>query len=410
MMSEYRLRILVHDYAGHPFQVQLSRTLARRGHTVCHAWCARLQTPRGALERRKDDAPGLGFAPVDLGQDFAKYGLWSRWRQEKHYGRLLGNLVREFRPDVVLSGNTPLRAQAKLLRATRQDGASFIYWVQDVLGVGIGQALGRRLGPAGVLAGRVLAAMERRLWAKSDHVVVISEDFLPYLPPRVREDRTSVIENWAPLEDVPRGDRDTEWAREHGLQDSRIVLYTGTLGLKHNPLLLADLAERLKETPDARIVVVSEGPGADYLRSQDLPNLIVLPFQPFERMPEMLASADVLVALLEKEAGEFAVPSKVLTYLCAGRPLLLAVPERNLARRIVQFAQAGLTVDPDDGSGFLDSAVQLLQDGELRGRLGDNARAYAEQTFDIGRITDRFESILGFSGAARAAALASREK
>ena len=38
------MRILVHDYAGHPFQVQLSRALAQRGHDVLHAYCASLQT------------------------------------------------------------------------------------------------------------------------------------------------------------------------------------------------------------------------------------------------------------------------------------------------------------------------------------------------------------------------------
>lgn len=395
------LRILVHDYAGHPFQAQLSRELARRGHEVVHAWCARLQTPRGALTRRDDDPPGLSFEPVDLGRDFEKYGLWSRWRQEKSYGRLLAAQVRSFRPDAVLSGNTPIRAQAALLRAAKNSGVRFVYWVQDVLGVGIAQALRRRLGPAGRPIAAALAAMERRLWTGSDHVVVVSEDFLPYLPERVRNHRATVIENWAPLQELPQLGRDTAWARAQDLGNRRVALYTGTLGLKHNPSLLADLARRFEREPDVRVVVVSEGPGADYLRTQELPNLLVLPFQPFERMAEILDSADMLVALLEEEAGEFAVPSKVLTYLCAGRPLLLAVPSRNLARRIVVSAEAGLACDPEDRAGFLDSAESLLHDRALRERLGANARRYAERTFDIERITHQFETILcGESGKA----------
>ena len=48
------MRILVHDYAGHPFQVQLSRELARRGHEVRHAYASALQTPRGELVKRED--------------------------------------------------------------------------------------------------------------------------------------------------------------------------------------------------------------------------------------------------------------------------------------------------------------------------------------------------------------------
>ena len=49
------MKILVHDYAGHPFQVQLSRELASRGHTVRHAYAGGLQTPRGELQKRESD-------------------------------------------------------------------------------------------------------------------------------------------------------------------------------------------------------------------------------------------------------------------------------------------------------------------------------------------------------------------
>ena len=53
------MRIIVHDYVGHPFQVQLSRELARRGHEVLHLYCSSFVTPRGELTRRDDDPPGF---------------------------------------------------------------------------------------------------------------------------------------------------------------------------------------------------------------------------------------------------------------------------------------------------------------------------------------------------------------
>lgn len=387
------MRVLVHDYAGHPFQVQLSRELARRGHSVMHAWCARLQTPRGALARRPDDADSLMLEPIDLGHEFSKYGLVSRWRQEGAYGRLLAERVRQFRPDVVISGNTPIRSQAGLMRQARRSGSVFVFWVQDVLGVGIGHALRRRLGAVGAIPARFLQRMERGLWHRSEHVVVISEDFLPHLPPDVRAQRSSVVHNWAPMDEVPPQARCNDWSTTHGIADRPSYIYTGTLGLKHNPDLLAALARRVGEHLGGQVTVVSEGPGADYLRGLELDNLRILPFQPFEQIPQVLASADVLVALLEADAGEFAVPSKVLTYLCARRPLLLAVPGKNLARRIVEQAGAGLAVDPNDEAGFVNAGMTLGRDAELRERLGKQGRKYAERTFDINAVADRFERI-----------------
>src|SRR5699024_5479195 len=129
-------------------------------------------------------------------------------------------------------------------------------------------------------------------------------------------------------------------------------------------------------------------------REEGLDNLVLLPFQPFEHMPEVLASADVLMALLEKDAGVFAVPSKVLTYLCAQRPLLLSVPPENLSARIVREQNAGATSSPEDAAAYVTEGQKLLKDALLREKMAANARAYAEKTFDINLITNRFEAII----------------
>jgi glycosyltransferase involved in cell wall biosynthesis len=178
-----------------------------------------------------------------------------------------------------------------------------------------------------------------------------------------------------------------------------VVLYAGTLGMKHDPELLAALAERLAAAaPDSRVVVVSQGAGADYLaearRSRGLNGLVLLPFQPFEALPDVLASADVLAAVLEPEAGTFSVPSKVLTYLCAGRAVLLSVPPENLAARIVAREGAGRVVPPGHTEAFVEAAAALLADPAGRADAARAARAYAERTFDIEAIADRFEGIL----------------
>ncbi|MCP5112052.1 MAG: glycosyltransferase family 4 protein, partial [bacterium] len=114
---------------------------------------------------------------------------------------------------------------------------------------------------------------------------------------------------------------------------------------------------------------------------------------PFERFPEVLASADVLTGVLEEEAGIFSVPSKVLSYLCAGRPILLAVPGVNLAARIVEGEEAGLTVPPADESAFLDAAESFFGDAERARQMAENARAYAERTFEVKAITAKFNAI-----------------
>lgn len=59
------LRILVHDFAGHPFQIDLSRALARRGHVVRHVYCESYTSGKGDLAAEE---PNLSVVAVPAGE------------------------------------------------------------------------------------------------------------------------------------------------------------------------------------------------------------------------------------------------------------------------------------------------------------------------------------------------------
>jgi colanic acid biosynthesis glycosyl transferase WcaI len=183
----------------------------------------------------------------------------------------------------------------------------------------------------------------------------------------------------------------------HDLADKEIVLYSGTIGLKHDPDQLLDLAEALRARPAARVVVVSEGLFATRLArsaaERSLSNLVVLPFLPFEVYPDALGAADVLVALLDADAGRFSVPSKVLSYLCAGRAIVLSAPAENLASRTVQRAGAGIVVPAGDSGAFIQAVTRILENAALKTKFAEAGYNYARATFDIRSIGDRFETI-----------------
>lgn len=392
------MRVLVHDYAGHPFQVQLSRHLARRGHEVLHIHCPSYRSGKGALSRGPGDPASFAIAGIEVTGVMKKYSRVRRVFQELVYGRQVAKRMRRFAPDVVLSSNAPLFAQGVLVLECRRQGVRFVFWQQDIYSFGMRSAVAG-LPLVGVRLGELFCALERRLLLMSDAVVIISADFVATLERwGVPSSRVHVIENWAPLDELPRLHKDNQWSREVGLAGKTVLLYSGTLGRKHNPDLLLQLAISFRSRPDVVVAVASEGLSMDWLAKRkdelQLDNLTLLPFQPYDRLPEVLASADVLLVLLEHDAGVFAVPSKVLTYQCAGRPLLGAIPAENLASRVVRESRSGLTVDSEDAVGFVRAAETLVADPGLRSRLGENARKHASEAFDIERITDRFESVL----------------
>ena len=226
-------------------------------------------------------------------------------------------------------------------------------------------------------------------------MICISPDFARIVTNwGVKPSRVFTIENWAALNEVSPMDKDNEWSRAHGVDRKFCFMYSGTLGMKHRPELLLALAHYLETIDNACLIVVAGGAGADWLREnaqavrKDV--LTLLPFQPYKRVSEVMGSSDVLIALLDSEASTFAVPSKILCYFCAGRPLILAAPRDNHAASVVEQAGAGMVISPDRSDELLNAAKNLIENAEMRARYASNARAYADRSFNIASIADRF--------------------
>lgn len=394
------MRIYVCDYSGHPFQVQLSRELARRGNKVVHSYFSDFQTPRGRLQIEQGDPPGLEISPLTLGKPFKKYGLVERRFQEVRVGKAIARHIAGFQPDVVIGCNLPIDALDKVVGLCSQKKYPFIFWQQDIYSKAIADLLGERLGLAGRMIGRYYKFLEGCAANRSAAVVIIADDFRHTLEREfgVSGKRIHTVENWAPLDEISPRPKANEWARQQGLSDCDVVLYTGTIGLKHDPNLILAVAKALGERPRTRVIVTSEGPYASWLEreAKSIPGqpLRVLPFQAFGSYSDVLGTADVLIAVLERSAGTFSVPSKILSYLCSERPIVLSAPPENLASRIINRANAGYAVAVEDVPSFVGAIKGLLDDPANRTTLGKNGRAFAEDTFNIGKIADRFGSII----------------
>lgn len=391
------MRIVVHDYSGHPFQVQLSRELARREHEVLHLYSANFLTPHGNLRKQSNDPETFFIKPVYMPR-VNKYAYFKRYWVEYMYAWNLRRRLADYTPDVVISSNMPLFHQKIVQNWCLRHRKAFVFWLQDIYSVAITHNLTNKFGLLGKAIGRHFQKIEAKLLRSSSANVLITDAFWPTLRDwGVEGNNTFTIENWAPLEELPPYPRQNEWSKQHGLDNFFVFLYSGTLGLKHGPELLVQLSKHFR-TEKVKIVVVSEGSGIDYIRReimvQGIENLEILPFQPFKSFSKVLSSADVLVAILNPKAGEFSVPSKVLTYHCIGRPLLLSVPEENLASRIVQENNTGLVTDVNDLEAFLRAARGFYMNYNKFCELGANARKYAEVTFNIKKKGDQFENII----------------
>jgi colanic acid biosynthesis glycosyl transferase WcaI len=338
---------------------------------------------------------------VKLSRPFARYGLRRALSEVDLAVRLFGVVVRT-RASQVISANMPILAQTAVAVGSKLSGSSFTFWLQDIFGIGGKLVLGADGGSMGHAA-RAIGTIERQLLRRADRVVAISPAFEQWLGEiGVPPDRVVVQANWADPHKVHPGLRRPR-AEVFG-DGGRVFLYAGTIGLKHDTSLLQTLALAL-QSEGHRLVVVSEGFGADELAAHGVAT--VLPFQPADTHGTILASADALVVTIREEAGLFSVPSKVNAYLCAGRPILAAVPDTNLVAEMLRTVGCP-TISPNDSAEFAARAVALARcDNNELDAIGATCRAYAVEHFAIDSIA---RIVMGTRPATRTRTNASLER
>jgi colanic acid biosynthesis glycosyl transferase WcaI len=178
----------------------------------------------------------------------------------------------------------------------------------------------------------------------------------------------------------------------HGIQrDEFVVLYSGSLGLKQGLFEVVDAAKSRDVPPHVRWVLVGEGETRRALEERiaqaGLGNrVLLLPLQPESGMNEMFAAADVLLLSQLKTVKDTVIPSKLLTYMAAGRPILAAVNAASQAAVIVREAQCGVLVEPESAPALIGGVAALMSDPAERTTMAGRSRAYAEQHFDRAAI------------------------
>lgn len=260
-----------------------------------------------------------------------------------------------------------------------------------------------------------VGAAARRVYRRADRLVVISPGFKRNLVAKgVPAEKIEVIPNWAD-EDVYRPvPRDPALAREEGLEGRFNVVFTGNMGAAQGLGNVLDAAALLRDEPRVQLVLVGDGLEEPALRrraeAEGLRNVRFLGRRPAAAMPALCALADVLLVHLRADPlFEITIPSKTISYLACGRPIL-TVGAGDPAD-VVTGAGAGVACPPGDPAALAASvrALMALDEGE-RDRLGRAAREAFLAHHTRAGLVSRYEALLEGMVAARAASGAARAR
>lgn len=246
---------------------------------------------------------------------------------------------------------------------------------------------------------RALAAIARFLYRHSDQIVVVTPAFKDYLAASlgVEEKKIAVVENGVETELFSPG-RDGAIRREFGLEGKFVVSYIGTIGMAHGLDTVLKAAEQFPaDTSNVTFLLVGEGAEKDKLctlaAEQGLKNVLFVGQKPRSFMPACIRASDVCLVLLKKQTiFKRVIPTKLLEFMSCGKPVVLGVEGQ--ASEIVQNAQAGLCVEPEDANALAAAINELASKPALARRFGGGGRRWIVNHLSRAKTASKYLEVL----------------
>lgn len=299
------------------------------------------------------------------------------------------------RPDVVLSMTDPPVIANVGLAVARRFRAPLVVVSQDVFPE-IAVEL-KRLESKPIV--ELLRALINYYLRRADRVVAIGETMRTRLEAKgARPERVTVIPNWVDTSAITPAPKDNEWAREHGLDDTFVVMHSGNIGHAQNLDALVRSTTFLRDLDDLVVAII--GGGARHAELVALTERLeadqvrFFGYQPRELLSLTLSTADVHVVGLAAGLAGYVVPSRLYGILAAGRPVIVAADEDSETARVVEAQGCGVVVPPGRPE-LLAQTIRAAHDGELDlAGMGLRAREYVVRDADRQVAFGRYRELL----------------
>ncbi|MGS0738610.1 glycosyltransferase family 4 protein [Pseudomonas sp. GG8] len=176
------------------------------------------------------------------------------------------------------------------------------------------------------------------------------------------------------------------------------LVFAGNIGTAQAVETLIEACRRLKGDSDFKLFMVGSGSRLDWVKackeSDKLDNLILPGRFPAAMMPSIFEKASaLLVSLKDDEIFSYTIPSKIQSYLAAGRPVIASL--RGEGAQVVKDAGAGFSCAPENAEELVLCIKKMMDlDPVERQHLGVSGKQFYEKNFEMRQQVHNLVNIL----------------
>ncbi|MFZ1983083.1 MAG: glycosyltransferase family 4 protein [Desulfatitalea sp.] len=254
----------------------------------------------------------------------------------------------------------------------------------------------------GVVKGRGLVVLleyiELFLYRAPNFVVAVTHSFKRHMVAKgIAPDKIAVVPNGADLERFQPLEKHNGFRQRYHLENKFVVSYVGTHGMAHALESVLHAAKMLEAHPAIRFLLVGDGAERRRLLKMKaqlgLKNLLMLPQQKKEAVPEILAASDACMVLLRKtELFKTVIPSKIFEAMAMHRPVILGVDGES--RELVANSGGGLFVEPESAHALAATVLNLSRHPHMAEELGRTGGRYVRDHYDRDHLAQQYLQLL----------------
>ncbi|GAX45012.1 group 1 glycosyl transferase [Tolypothrix sp. NIES-4075] len=246
---------------------------------------------------------------------------------------------------------------------------------------------------------RALETLEKFAYRTAHSISVIADGFVENLVKKgVSPSKIRCIPNWVDVNFIrPLPKVNNSWKKANKLDDKFVVLYSGNIALTQGLETVVEAAVRLRHQPEIVFAIAGESQALErlekYCQTCGADNVVLLPLQPREQLPEMLAGADIGLIVQKSNVISFNMPSKIPLLLASGRAIIGSVPASGTAAKAIRKSGGGIVVKPESPEALAAAVMDLYNNPLKTEMLGKTGREFAVERYSFEQALDQYEQL-----------------
>ncbi len=307
----------------------------------------------------------------------------------------MAGLGSRFKPDIILAPSPPLTIGVSAWLLGLRHHCPFIYNVQEIypdVAVNLGVL------KSGFIID-LLLKLERFVYAKAKALAIISEGMAARVHAKnIPSDKIRIIPNFVDINDFRPLPKVNQFSLQHGLHDKFVVSYAGNMGKPQGLDALLKAANIVRNMPQIHFLLMGDGSERTHLIEKahhlQLPNITILPYQPYHLMAEAYAAADTSFVSQAPGTSSDGIPSKVYRIMACARPVIACTDANSDLAHLVARADGGMVVPSADAEELANAIRHAFLQRDAWNEKGSRARSFILQNYSRSIICTRYDELI----------------